>query len=761
MADFQPTWALIKKPVNYPTDPTVGKIQLIWQTNSKSLYHRFSPYTDYDIGLANKLIGDKEPFYYIYPDQNNQGLNALKKYESDTFPLGSAPIDVIRVSKFLVSGRGVTFLAKQFLLQTGNAYNETRIYNPSSPIVAAGMSLALGTVRPNRAFDTSAGIAGIATTLLGSLGSSIFGKSAINPPSGTTGVGALPTSLIKSGGKGLLRAGTANAAKSTLDSAWGQPKTSKGFFSSVFANFIPETQDGITYRSDEGAYGLMVGAGNNKFIWIGRDGSIFGSGYGFGQRWIAGGVISRKNDEYPTNTYRVFNNANGTPSFILSTDISDQTLDLGNGDSVTIGYDINESTIKNSPGFRYEDAIGADVDSNFESSDVMVQYSTYAQTKNQFPTKQTDATAISNTNTSLNEVLTAIKNASGGLYNLSVPADARVISSNIQTKSGYDRLFATNKRFSNPMNYPLGLLQDYRNQRVVDNSLTTNVKSSKKLSGAGNFDAINTLQVLDKDMKIKNSKLKGWTDWKPYEDDQIAFYFYDVVNEKYIPFRAAITGLSEASNASWEEMPFIGRADKVYSYGGFNRNLSLNIKIVISSIAELAPTWQRINYLTTLVKPANYTTSTYNGVMNRFMIPPMVMMTLGDMYKDQPVLIQFVITAVPDDAIWETQNEFNSKQWEYLAGYLTSPNAVYGQLPRTVDIALGLILLEKERAIVGGANFGHAPRTENFTYWNTKSVPNGGSPNKLHQSLVVPQDRSNGTAIYSKDTVNSISEQFQ
>lgn len=747
---LQPTWALIKKPANYPTDPTAGKIQLIWQTNSKSLYHRLSPYTDYDMTLANQLIGDTEPFYYIYPDQNNQGLNQLKRYESRTFPIGSAPIDVIRVTKFLGSGRGVTFLGKQFLLQTGNVFNETRIYNPTSPIVAAGMGLALGSVRPNRAFDSSAGLTGLASTLLGNLGAAVFGKSAINAPAGTTGIGALPTSLIKSGGKGLLRAGTANSAKSTLDAAWGKPQTAKGFFSSVFANFIPETQQGIRYRSDEGTYGLMVGAGNDRFTYVGRNGQIFGFGFGFGQRWIAGGKISRKDGQYPSNAYRVFNNPNGTSAVITNAGVASQTINLGLGDTVQVGYPINESTVNNSPGFRYGDNLGTVVDPYFASSDVMFQYSSYVQESKQFPTKKTDNNSVRDSSIALNKVLTDIKNASDGLYKLSVPDDARVISSNVPSKNGYDRLFSTSKRFSNPLNYPLGVLQDYRDQRVIDNSLTTDVKRSKKFSGAGNFDALNTLQVLDKDMKIKNGKLKGWTDWKPYEDDQIAFYFYDVVNEKYIPFRAAIKGLSEAANASWEEMPFIGRADKVYSYGGFNRNMTMTIEIAISSIAELAPTWQRINYLTTLVKPANYTTSTFkrsgnsnstdNEVMNRFMIPPMVMLTLGDLYKDQPVLVQSITTAIPDDASWETQNEFNTQQWEYLARYMTSPNVVYGQLPRTVEISIALILLEKERAIVGGANFGHAPRTEDFKYWSSNAVTTEVSPSKLHRSLVVTKD---------------------
>jgi hypothetical protein len=143
---FKPTPSLITIPQNYPNEPTPGKIEILWGSNTKSLYHRLSPYASYSTSLIGGFT--TQPYYYTYIDEKGRGLNSLKKYESQMFPLGSAPIDVIRVAKFLGSGNGIMFLGKQFLLQTGNPFNETRIYNPTSPIVAAGMGLALGSVRP-------------------------------------------------------------------------------------------------------------------------------------------------------------------------------------------------------------------------------------------------------------------------------------------------------------------------------------------------------------------------------------------------------------------------------------------------------------------------------------------------------------------------------------------------------------------------------------------------------------------------------------
>jgi hypothetical protein len=176
----------------------------------------------------------------------------------------------------------------------------------------------------------------------------------------------------------------------------------------------------------------------------------------------------------------------------------------------------------------------------------------------------------------------------------------------------------------------------------------------------------------------------------------------------------------------------------VYSYGGFNRTLNFTLNVVVSSIAELLPTWQRVNYIVSSVKPSNYTKAIRGNVTDRFIVPPMFMLTMGDMYRDQPVLIQSVTVTIPDDASWETMNIDNSgENWAYLAKIIKAPGTLFGQLPREIELGFTMHLLEKERAVVGGANFGHAPRNEEMTDWNTEALPAKQYPNVMHQSLVV------------------------
>lgn len=746
---FEPTWALIRKPLNYPTSPTEGKIQLIWETNSKSLYRRLSPYSNYTKGIFT--WGD-QPFYFTYPDEGNKGLPGLRKYESRMFPMGSAPIDVIRVARFLGSGAGLKFLATQFLLQTGNAYNETRIYNPTSPIVAAGMGLTFGMVRPQRNFDTSAGLFGLATTLIGPSIPSLFKEPTINPPSGTTGLSALSDPMKSTGGKGLLRAGTANRGRAHLEAAWpqsgqggGMRKTFgsvlKNIVTSMFANFIPQTQSGIQFKSDEGAYGLMLGSGPiSKFGYLSSKGETLE----FGPAWFGGSKIIRKNGQIP-QSYKIFvkYDKNGVRSneIVYSQEGFDNSL-VGVG---KVGYTSEISTDETRPGMRYGDNVGTKISSrngeDYTHSDIMRQYVNYVNPNQKFPTKVTDDDVVEQKNRGLRRILLNLNNASNNTYKASIPDVSPILQSGFTTKNnGYDRLYANNIAPQSSNNAAKTFIEEYRSAgvRMVSNELSTDVvENSYKLPTAGWFDAINTLDVLDKHRTIHSSKLTNWKTWEPYKDDLIALYFYDVVNEKYIPFRASIKGLGESGNASWDELQFIGRADKVYSYGGFSRSLTLKIHIVIGSILELAPTWQRINYMTSLLKPANYTKSNYKGAMNRFIVPPMVMLTVGDMYKDQPVLIQSINTSIPDDATWETQTELNTNEWKYLVNYIKAPNAKFGQLPREIDMDFSMYVLEKERAITGGANFGHAPRDESWENWNTETVPNGKSPTAFHENLVV------------------------
>ena len=108
----------------------------------------------------------------------------------------------------------------------------------------------------------------------------------------------------------------------------------------------------------------------------------------------------------------------------------------------------------------------------------------------------------------------------------------------------------------------------------------------------------NALKVLDVSDDNKKAIEKG---------DFIPLYFEDLVNKKYIPFRAYLSGLSDQTAAEWNSLRYLGRADEVSVYNGFTRTGSVEFTVYALSVEELHPMWQRINYVMGLTKPAGYT----------------------------------------------------------------------------------------------------------------------------------------------------------
>lgn len=745
MANQSPRPALpLNVPVNYPTEPTPGKIQILYDANKRDLYHKLSPY-GYDTFLGIKT---RQPFFYTYPDDasSTTDFEVVDQFQH-------AITDVQRVSKFMISQNGIIFLTKQFLLQTGNAFNETRIYNPTSPIVAAGLPLTLYEGRPTRHIDTS----DLLGSFLGNIGTTIGGALGLNsgvpkPPAGTLG-GTLPDNSVQGtiGGKGLLRAGTANKARAGLTTLWGtKAKFSLGGFladtiKGIFSNFIPARQDQSLKRQDQVMYGLMLGSATGErgpFTYWGApdDRGTQKQIDGVQQFWFGGSTSGiRKGDTFPIlgplNWKKLYVNDRGqtvleVPALVTIRGLTGQA-----------GYVVGDT----SGPVRYEDAVSPQKPRNkgddWVGSDILIQYAKYASDSTYYPTKfNTDSnTSVVAVNASLKRVIDAIQR--DGVYTATTPESSVLVTT--QDRKGYDRIVAMKKHGDVETQQLYSVLGEYRNARVLENQHSGQPATlSKKMASTNQFDGINTLKVLDKNKKIDNGLIPNWTEWRPYNDDQIAFYFYDVVNERYIPFRAIIRGLQETDSANWEELSFIGRADRLYSYSGYNRSLTFSFTVHISSIIELAPTWQRINYLMSLVKPSRYVTGTSpNALTNRytkFIVPPMVMVTIGDLYKNQPVVIGSAGISIPDTAIWETLNQDNSQEWSYLVDYIKSPKIgkLYGQMPLTADISINAYILEQERAIAGAAHFGSAPRDE-LGFPRQVEPLNTKDPTELHKSFIV------------------------
>jgi len=245
----------------------------------------------------------------------------------------------------------------------------------------------------------------------------------------------------------------------------------------------------------------------------------------------------------------------------------------------------------------------------------------------------------------------------------------------------------------------------------LTDTLTLDKRGFVKSSRGGTMDEYNEILPFNGDRYTNGDVPKEL--WLSKDDsvnskDIIHFYFYDIVNSKYIPFRATIMGLNDQHSADWEEISYLGRADKLYVYKGFTREVNFNFTVYANSLNELVPMWTRINYLVGLSRPSKYTSP---DSTKSFMYPPMVTIRIGDMFVDQPCVIKSTGVTIPEDATWETQR---GESYTYLQGTgvdLSSYNTRKYQLPTKVDISINMSIMEKKKAKVNDDHYFITPMT--------------------------------------------------
>ncbi len=771
LTNFPPTVRNV--PPNYPTTPQPGKISLLFNANSTNIYHDApTPWTNGSNPFG--IIPNKQPFVYRYPDEAQNSFFAKLpdsvKTVANAVNINQESIDdLYRVSKFLLTSDGVLFNIKQVAIQRLQPFDETRLYNPLSPIETTVQPLTLGLGdAPTRHIE--GGILGLVNSVTSTVGINFLGNT-YQTPNSTVGSSALST--FNSGqGKGLVRGGDATSGYSRLSAIW-QPSQAAGSFLGGLANTLlssaisflgttPKQPTGTQVRADEGTYTMMALSSRltPNQLWYPtaqtrvdlppKSNSLLNQISTISSRVLniianplslAGDALSGLLSKGPRggtfSRIKIIPTPTGPIYKLSSTGVTGNSI---NGKST--GYNIQD-------GYKYGNSVGLAPDGEFVNSDMLVQYSYYLQENLDYPSKLSDASSdtVKNLNNNLKQVVSKI--GKSGVYSVNLTQDTPLLHAGLPgSEVGYNNLNSETDPttgYSPRIQNKYGVGAQYLSEvgtgpvNFNDTKPTDNIFSTKNLRFATSFasDGINLLPVLKGDRSIPNSyalqdMYGGWKTWVPERDDLIAFYFYDVVNNKYIPFRATVKGISEGNTAYWDELRFIGRADQLYSYNGFSRTLSFTFNVVINSLTELLPTYKKINYMGGVVKPSNYTKSdTFGGRFSQFIVPPMFMVTIGDLYKYQPMVITSLNINIPDDAAWETQNELNTEQgWSYLNGIIKSPGTDYAQLPREFEIAVTANLLEKERAIVGAAHFGHAPHTDDYT--DGTFLPADGDPSRVY-----------------------------
>jgi hypothetical protein len=175
---------------------------------------------------------------------------------------------------------------------------------------------------------------------------------------------------------------------------------------------------------------------------------------------------------------------------------------------------------------------------------------------------------------------------------------------------------------------------------------------------------------------------------------------YDLIPLKFtsiggrsVNFTAIIDGVSETLSPTWDSAKFIGSPFNYYTYSGIERSVSFNLKLFSLNPAEHVIMWEKIDFLTSLVYPIGYdSTSTY-------VVPPFLTFTMGNLYKNKFCFIESLSYTVDDNGGWETGTPINDLRTRDIYGKKVDFNEY--KLPKVINAAIGLKFVESRGNTVG------------------------------------------------------------
>ncbi len=152
-------------------------------------------------------------------------------------------------------------------------------------------------------------------------------------------------------------------------------------------------------------------------------------------------------------------------------------------------------------------------------------------------------------------------------------------------------------------------------------------------------------------------------------------------NAAYMNFRALIEDISDNYSAEWNAQKYMGRAEKFYKYGGFDRKMSLSFKVVVMSQAEMPAIYSKLNYLASSLAPS-YSPQGY-------MAGNIALLTLGDYVHEQYGIITSLDYKIPPDSSWEL---------------IIGEGAGLDELPFMIDVSMNFTPIHDFRPEVGNHN---------------------------------------------------------
>jgi gas vesicle protein len=669
----------------------------------KGLEDRFKAKAQSLYTVKEERTPEQQPYVQVRPDAED--TNALT-HDTRMQPVGSVRRDVTRIGAFLKSQNGKLFLTKQKTLQTGNVFAETRTVNGN--FITDNLSPFNHAPRVGNSAGNNAGRLQIATTkdaiaraaqdgpksLLAlvpqsSLADMVLGRTSLKGAEGIAPVDGRPELTISGEYYSVLmwkRFEKLQTISPTLTTAMsqirkGNVKGAENVLRRSADNFLGNIRRTVTSR-------IGIDAVTSKLAPLSR-------GYD------ADGIEGRR-------------------YFITSRDGADRYMKNSVTQAVNIeNRVVAESNVsyldRRSYGGRITGNVNrpyAFVESKLLAKAVQKIEEKFGPKVSRISGKLTDKLKSSKIAVKIKDIQKDIKSAVPAIHN-KLPSFAKDLVKEIaQEAKDYASTGEENPAEQNMMFNRLSIRQRFeKDERAIElqnelkkfvteketsywkpirdknigffgglkPGISPEIKTTKEgISRIGDkssmTDRMNSLGVIDNagDASVSAEVEKSIGD---VANDMIDVLFYDVVNKRAVPFRAFITAISERVQPTYEEVPYIGRSERNVVYVRSKREVSFTLQVYAFAEAELTNVWDKINYVTGLCYPSAY------DVENGFMTPPVMKLTIGNLYRNQPGYITSLTNQIEDGVSWETTDGF--------------------QVPRGISMQVQFSILEKSQMHTG------------------------------------------------------------
>jgi hypothetical protein len=187
---------------------------------------------------------------------------------------------------------------------------------------------------------------------------------------------------------------------------------------------------------------------------------------------------------------------------------------------------------------------------------------------------------------------------------------------------------------------------------------------------------------LSKDLVYELGKYENSSN--PGAEDFVEFYFTGLTLSgkgerpaEAIVFRATFGQIQDNHQPEWTPIKYMGRADPLYIYNGYTREIQFDFTVQITSRDEMKATWRKLNYL------ASWTAPQYTSA--GFMKAPITRLNIGNLYRKMPGFISSLnYTFDNTETTWETAKLKEDQDLSGPNGGLNSPGVL--QLPKTIRV---------------------------------------------------------------------------